>query len=310
MESVKETNFYVTLPSSAATGQSLSEFTVSLPYTLRLDGQWYVGLSELVYPASWYNVGAPGSGSGISLLLLLPDKLSYVVGIPEGFYSSADDLVGTLYSRVRQAARKIAAHLETDRIKNRKPNGRGEWKSERFDADSLPSVPDTDRDDDSMRNFAVFIDFDKITQKIKLQIPSESAVTEVVLDDNTRYVMGFSDSQKYLKRDKNRGVHTAAFPPDLTAHTSLIYVYTDIIQSNAVGGVMAPLLNTVPHDMLKHKFGSMCYFSRPNTFYYPLLRREISSIRITLKNEQGEAAAFKFGKVLAKLHFIKINGSL
>ena len=52
--------FYLTLPSNSSADvypdNTLNNFTVKLPRNIDLDGQWEVGLVEIQYPHSWYNV--------------------------------------------------------------------------------------------------------------------------------------------------------------------------------------------------------------------------------------------------------------
>ena len=49
-------SLYVTLPSQGGKGNTTSTFTVELPHELDLIGEWEVGVVEVLYPTSWYNV--------------------------------------------------------------------------------------------------------------------------------------------------------------------------------------------------------------------------------------------------------------
>lgn len=52
--------FYLTLPSNSSMdyfpNNTLSHYITRLPHTLDLDGSWEIGLAEIQYPHSWYNV--------------------------------------------------------------------------------------------------------------------------------------------------------------------------------------------------------------------------------------------------------------
>lgn len=48
--------FYLTLPSQGGDGNTTSSFTVNLPYEIQLPGEWEVGLVDVLYPTSWYNI--------------------------------------------------------------------------------------------------------------------------------------------------------------------------------------------------------------------------------------------------------------
>ena len=55
-----ESEFYVTLPSNRSVQYFLdnktSNFVTKLSRTLQLDGEWEVGLAEIVYPHTWCNI--------------------------------------------------------------------------------------------------------------------------------------------------------------------------------------------------------------------------------------------------------------
>ena len=53
-------SFYVTLPSDSSqkffSGNKIYHFITQLPSPIELNGEWEVGLSEIIYPHSWFNV--------------------------------------------------------------------------------------------------------------------------------------------------------------------------------------------------------------------------------------------------------------
>ena len=55
-----ESEFYVTLPSNSSMqcfpDNKTSNFVTKLSRTPQLDGEWEVGLAEIVYPHTWYNI--------------------------------------------------------------------------------------------------------------------------------------------------------------------------------------------------------------------------------------------------------------
>ena len=53
--------FYLTLPSNSSADafdkkNTQSEFQIQLPEPIELKGDWEVGLAEIQYPSSWYNI--------------------------------------------------------------------------------------------------------------------------------------------------------------------------------------------------------------------------------------------------------------
>ena len=55
-----ESEFYVTLPSNSSieyfNDKKISNFVTKLPKTIQLDGEWEVGIAEIDYPDTWYNI--------------------------------------------------------------------------------------------------------------------------------------------------------------------------------------------------------------------------------------------------------------
>ena len=55
-----ESEFYVMLPSNSSMeyfpNNQTSNFVTNLSRTLQLDGEWEVGLAEIDYPHTWYNI--------------------------------------------------------------------------------------------------------------------------------------------------------------------------------------------------------------------------------------------------------------
>ena len=48
--------FYITLPSNSLSKNSAAEFVTTLPVNIHLDGDWDVGLSEIIYGNTWFNI--------------------------------------------------------------------------------------------------------------------------------------------------------------------------------------------------------------------------------------------------------------
>ena len=68
-----ESEFYVTLPSNSSMqyfpDNKTSNFVTKLSRTPQLDGEWEVGLAEIVYPHTWYNIReGKNSKAGVSNL--------------------------------------------------------------------------------------------------------------------------------------------------------------------------------------------------------------------------------------------------
>lgn len=79
------------------------------------------------------------------------------------------------------------------------------------------------------------------------------------------------------------------------------FVYTDIIEEQIVGDTKAPLLDTVA---LKGDIDEAITVDFLNPHYVNLIKSDIPSIHITIKDSAGENIHFKnLAKVIVKLHF-------
>jgi hypothetical protein len=60
LKPIKMSQFYLTLPSNASMkyypDNTMAKYTTTLSNRIELDGDWEVGLAEIIYPCSWYNV--------------------------------------------------------------------------------------------------------------------------------------------------------------------------------------------------------------------------------------------------------------
>ncbi|GIY60272.1 uncharacterized protein CDAR_28381 [Caerostris darwini] len=64
-------SFYLTLPSDSSLhyfpNNKISSFVTQLPSPITLDGKWEVGLAEIIYPHTWYNVNETNNMFGFDL---------------------------------------------------------------------------------------------------------------------------------------------------------------------------------------------------------------------------------------------------
>ena len=83
---------------------TLTEYRVSLPQTITLEGEWEVAWTEIHYPHSWNNV----QGNFLNRFLLRNRDLHGVweaIIIPPGHYSSIDNLIATINELVSKKDR-------------------------------------------------------------------------------------------------------------------------------------------------------------------------------------------------------------
>lgn len=90
------------------------------------------------------------------------------------------------------------------------------------------------------------------------------------------------------------------YPCDLKSGVYNLFVYTDIIQYQAVGDSYSPLLGTVK---VSGDFGDMINVRTNPIHYKPVSKNYIKSIRIEIKTDYNQCVNFIYGKSIIKLHF-------
>ena len=96
-----ESEFYVTLPSNSSMqyfpDNKTSNFVTKLSRTLQLDGEWEVGLAEIDYPHTWYNIREGRN----SVEIYARDKLDLVFqtveySIQPEYYEKVQDVIDAM----------------------------------------------------------------------------------------------------------------------------------------------------------------------------------------------------------------------
>ncbi|GBN72874.1 hypothetical protein AVEN_272301-1 [Araneus ventricosus] len=86
-------SFYMTLPSDSSLhyfpNNKISSFVIQLPSPILLEGRWEVGLAEIIYPHTWYNVNEKNNIFGFDL----GDGKLITRKIPPGSYETVPDIL-------------------------------------------------------------------------------------------------------------------------------------------------------------------------------------------------------------------------
>ena len=138
---------------------------------------------------------------------------------------------------------------------------------------------------------SIKLNLNKFTNRVNFSIPE--GVTARVSPEFAE-VLGFTPYQLL------EGEGVARYTHDIHRGVNLVYVYCNVVDSQIVGDVYAPLLRTVA---VKGGYGDVIseIFDRPH--YVNVNTDEVSMIEINIKDDTGTDLSFQFGKVLCKLHF-------
>ena len=78
-----------------------------------------------------------------------------------------------------------------------------------------------------------------------------------------------------------------------------IYVYCDVIDNRTVGHTLAPLIGVLP---VTGKPGAYVSKRYDKIQYHLILKKNLSDIHISLRDDQGKQIRFRKGKVIVTLH--------
>ena len=255
MEHTASEGFYVTLPSNASKeifkSNTSSCYTIDLAKPIELAGEWLVGLCEIIYPRTWYNLPADSSYFELNRVTDEPQPLVSVKFNRGAYYNRPKDLLEYLVPAVKK-----------------------------YDASF----------DASFNNVTKRIDFkgDGL-YKIKTYPP-------------LAYMLGLKVNEWWTLSKR-----PSTYPCDLNAGIYNLFVYTDIIQYQAVGDSYSPLLGVVN---VKGDFGDITNIRYHTLHYMPLSKNYIKNIRIEIKSDRNKPVDFVFGNTIVKLHFNPVQRSL
>jgi hypothetical protein len=128
----------------------------------------------------------------------------------------------------------------------------------------------------------------------------DGAITSLVFSDNLGLQLGFEPGTNITSMEKSPNICrlNVGFPNQL-------YVYCDIFESHVVGNIFAPLTRVVNFDTswYKEKYGGHHSQSFNPPMYFPVARREFSSITVDIRDTFGDPVSFDSEVLSVVLHF-------
>ena len=107
-------------------------------------------------------------------------------------------------------------------------------------------------------------------------------------------MLGFGGEIKLTKTT------TAPYVSNLNIRLQSLYVYLNIVESQIVGDVRAPLLRIVP---AQGKDGEIITLNYDNPQYMPLSTRDFEVVEVLITDDTGEKVPFERGRVVITLNF-------
>lgn len=279
--------FYVTLPSNVINHHnknSIGDYITNLSETLRLDTDWRVGLCEIHYTNSWYNLK---EACNIDIVDSSDNKLMPSFKLPAGRYDNIETLVSSIRQRM--------------------------WRT-----NSINKLPVLSYDIPSQKfrmkyGQAADSDHPEITLKFGCELGSMLGTTDgydIKQSEYLTYLSTLPDNEISKLPEQEFWVASswldARHSFDLSGGINNLYIYSDVVDYGFVGNVKARLLRVVKVPS-SAKFGEQVSIIYEKPYYKPLATKDINQIRISIKDDAGEDVDFRFGRVEVTLHFVR-NG--
>lgn len=279
-------SFYVTLPSNVrgTSNNKIGSYVTCLPSPLTLDSQWKVGLCNVHYTNSWFNLRNYNEIKVVETRNPKP-RINRFTSLPPGRYGDISDILLEI----------------TKRITEMKLDGK---------SPALKFNPYSRRV--QMRYGC--------TSKKELTEIRFGPELEALLGVGDGFYSRDAESVTYLPDSVNETANSILAPVinlseefqesrgcyDMTAGIRSLFIYSDVVDFSIVGDVRAQLLR-VAEIPSNSKFGDHVVLTYDRPYYLPLSANEIRTIEIEIKDDAGSLIEFGFGRVEVTLHFVK-NG--
>jgi hypothetical protein len=266
---------------------TLSKYTTRLQKDIALTGDWEIGLSEISFSKTWFNVidqkepamvircnecrNARGHGSAAQRIG--GDMLEFPILLQIGHYETVDALLEHINESIRN-------RLSSFRDRFGPPGS------------SHPTVQIL-----SEATFPV-ITYNLLTKRASVFVHKMFAVT---LTEHMSRLLGFGKKQNPLTASakEESSVIVARRPIDMQIGLQHVHVYTDVAEDIPVGDTCAPLLRIVNAEG-KHGHVIHRVYDRPR--YIPVQKKHFDSISIHIYDDLGKPVLFEYGKVITVVH--------
>ena len=289
-----ENNFYIYLPSNIDTNEFpqnvTSHFVTPLPKSLDLSDEWSVGLYEITYPKSWYNI--PFHPSNQRTIVLYANNYIFHSNPPESF---AD--VEKLPMVVKTGQIPFGNYKNVDELIEEintiiKPNV--EFKIDQTNLRPTLNIP-----------FGTSLIMSKWLSKL-LRLPIQNEGDDTIPRDLQRCTGGepttLLDFKKMAAKEPPTRTITAVSTPTLDIFTKNLFIYTNIVRHTIVGNNFIQLLRVVH---VNGDYGQNINVNYINPQYIKLNTDSIKHVEIRMCDDQGELIKFEYGRVIVVLHFKK-----
>lgn len=236
-----------------------------------LSGDWEVGLSEISYTKSWYNIDYN------STIQLEADATKPIYDLSKLNYVAIDGRSGTLKRGYYDDIATLVSEI----------NKEIEW----YHHGPIKRMPQ--------------LFYDSVATKCVYIRPGEWDNGDKLypyLNYELRSLLGFEEYDLKKMHVNDEGIVLPQRPADITGGIRQLLVYCSLILPQYVGDSRTKLLRCIeiPGNA---KFGEQIIFRYEKPHYIPLLVNDFHEIEINIKDDMNDYIRFRFGRTRVKLHF-------
>jgi hypothetical protein len=107
-------HFYITLPSDSSANyypdNTIARFVTKLPERIRLEGEYEMGLAEIIYPHTWYNVDNEDKKYWVAAISSDSNRMQTVY-LPSGYCESGADIAAVLNREFSRLVQDVKAEF-------------------------------------------------------------------------------------------------------------------------------------------------------------------------------------------------------
>ena len=314
-------NFYVNLPSNNENldeSNTTTNFTTILNNSIKLDGEYEVGLVEAIYNLSWF------LPVGNIIYSYTEEKSTQKFEIIQLIFHDGDSIIKLIEKLNIQIQEHILIKKYDERYNLFRENENLILKNKNNPEFKKVILPDTEFPNSTyvkMNNSFVVNDI-KSTEKEYLQSPilkygDESIYIQFL---NTNHTIQFTgqiteilkiNDSEIFSSNKNEQNFIKINSKDKIYQNSLIeligtlFIYTDIIDYQYVGSQRIPLLRNIVIDYDSTRKTTWAHYDNPH--YLRVNKTEFRSILIDIRDDKGRKVLFDSGNINIKLHFRPIK---
>ena len=281
--------FYLTLPSNSSAkfypDNTVTQFNTRLHQTFDLTGEWEVGMTEIMFPRSWYNIDKDEGYFIVSCtdctsidpnpLSNVPRNYTFAMHIPSGYYDTMEKIVDQMNEMVQRYFRQPVQQWSTPDTQRRVHSS--VWPRFRYNSVN--------------RKFYA-------TLHPNMRVRFANKLTDTLGIGNKQNPMLNPSNQEMTIRGSRAC--------DLEGGLHALYVYCDLLECVPVGDAMAPLLGIVDAE---GKLGEVVKRSFEKPRYIPLQKKSFDSVEIFIRDAHGKPVAFENGRSTVTLHFRRAKAS-